>query len=280
VTPLPLPLKLALLILGAALLGAILALVLPRATVRVTEFRVNANGLDELVLSCTDCPDGTRLRHGASEALFFGGQAKLLTARRLSVGENELEVALIEPGERASGMHLHVPVAFRVEVDLSGISAPTPFAEVIVQAEPGARVSVSGQEVPLLDGRARYRLELSEEATGSSSRLRKVSREVPVSVSSDNEVRRTQARMTAPITPLALEAQGALVDSGALYGRSAAGARIEVVQAGRSLGMARADAEGRFEVPLPTPGPEDLLVSASLDGHVTRQVRLPANTKL
>jgi len=257
-------------LLGAAAFGGGLAL-LQKKTPRlvVTAFEVTADGADRLVVRCDDCKPGWRLKLGTQTIALEGGTARLEPPTRLSVGANHLQVVLLDAaGQSVGALDLTVPVAFRVETDLEGRHADPPFAEVVVAAPPGSQVSIDGQPLPLTDGRARRALVL-EEATGETSKVVPIAREVPVTVVAGSSTKRTVARVQTAIVPLELTTpgDGHVLSTGALTvsGRTLPGARVRV-----AVQEAVADKAGEFSLVLSAPGPGTLRVRAETDALVTR----------
>jgi hypothetical protein len=268
-------------LLAAAMLGALLAVVLPRAPeLRVLGFVVGPDGRDRVRVGCTRCPPGTRLALRGVATALEAGQATLIAPAPLAVGANTLEVTLLEPGAQPQETSVSVPVAFRVETALEGLGASPPYALVVVAAPPGATVELDGQPVALADGRATLRVPVGAASEGEAPGVTEFRRDVVVRVRSGPLDKQTVARVRAPVTPLLLEAPapGHSLKGGALAveGRTLAGAAIEVSRGAGPARALQADARGRFAGTLGASElPSALTVTARAPGHALRSVLLP-----
>lgn len=172
---------------------------------------------------------------------------------------------------------LHVPS----EVRLTGLDATPPTATVELLVPAGAEVRLDGrtlEKAPASSSSGSQRLthvlELGPVPREERSEVELVERSVPLEVTAPNRPAYAgSVVLRAPATPLRLLGPGprVVLGSGRLIvsGTTAPGARV---QAGPST--TRADAQGRFSLPLPSAAPGELMVTASVAEHLPRAVAI------
>lgn len=241
--------------------GGAIALLVRGGTPLVASARVGPQGEDQLHLECEKCPDETRVSSGPASATFKGQQADLPLPAQLVVGSNPIELVLARPGARTETVKLVVPVSFRVETDLSEITATPPRLLVRVEAKPGSQVKIDGTSIPLADGAATLTVPLGDEAVGPRDDLGTVDKTVTYEVTSDGKTERGTVKARVPIAPLHVDAPGSLVltDAATLLvaGRAVKGASVTV--AGRP---ATSRPDGTFEAQVDVPGDMTIAVNA------------------
>jgi len=266
-------------ILAAGLGGAWAARMFPAPPeLKVIGFEVSADGSDLLTVSCGACPDGSLLRLGSARATLVGGVGRLASSG-LSVGENRLPMELELPGAQPKRIEVKVALAFRVSTDLRGITEVPPYALVVVTAPRGTSVSIGGTPMPSDPGIVRAKVDLSPDAQGAEARASELERKVPVRVVGPDLERATHATIAASVVPLVLDSRPTSSEGQwSITGRTSPGARVLIVQDGRTLVSAAVDAAGRFALRTAGAHPGAAVVAASAAGRVSRQVscHLPA----
>jgi len=200
------------------------------------EARANAqaDGKEQLELTCSACDDGTVARLDAANATFAGHHASLALARPLKVGENPMTITLVGARGKQSFVDISVPVAFRVRGDTSGLDGPTPELRVLVSAVAGSTVTVEGKAVALnAEGEGRYVLDVSAELTGLDGSVKTLERKLSYVVTPPNGTPQTgTVSLQAGITPLVIDAPGPAVlletSNFVLAGRTAKGGALTV----------------------------------------------------
>jgi hypothetical protein len=180
------PLSIVAAIVGGLLLvgGTIIALLYHAPAPIRAQPRLDAQGKEELLLTCADCKDGTVAELDGARTTFHAGEARLSLAKPLEVGDNALAIQIDRPGAgRDDTVKLAVPVAFRIRADLADIAARPPVITVRVGATPGSEVKVDGKALTLdAAGRGAYTLDVSADTEGLADDLRVIDRKVPYTV--------------------------------------------------------------------------------------------------
>jgi hypothetical protein len=237
---------------------------------------LDAQGRDVLKLVCEKCVDGTTVTLEKQSAIFTAQQAALTLSKPLPLGSNSLEVELSPPN---SGAHdrisLSVPVLFRVRGDLSTLQQDPPKVSVNVEALPGTRVVVDGQNVSLTpNGTARYEVDVSKDLTGQNAKVASLKRTLRYSLTpprSDTE--EGQVELQLAITPLLVQAPGSSIvletADFTLAGQTQPGATLSV--SGRAIPV---DVSGRFAqlMNVSSVGETTILVRASAPDRAPRMV--------
>ncbi len=146
--------------------------------------RLDAQGRDEVHLTCDSCQDGTVAVLGEARATFKAHEADLSLATPLSVGDNAIAINLDRPGwGRDEEVSVVVPIAFRIKADVSELTGPHPAVVVRVSAVPGTEVKVEGKPLTLnAKGEGAYTLDVSAQTTGWSDDLRLIDQSIPYSI--------------------------------------------------------------------------------------------------
>jgi hypothetical protein len=156
VPPAPLPARSALTyaLIGSLLvavlgLGALAAYLLtrgPEVSVRV----INTSMGDALEVDVPGSKPGAHVRFAGEERPLTAGRATFpLRANGLAIGENELNVSVIEAGGAVDTAVVRLLVDYRVRADLTPLKENPPAVDVVVDARPGAQVTIDGANVAL-----------------------------------------------------------------------------------------------------------------------------------
>jgi len=171
--------------LGLAVLGiiALAVLVFAPGEPEIAVVVVQTERGDALEVTVPSAPEGTRLRmRGSEQALQQQVATFPLSADGLVVGDNILELAIIEPSSSPETVAVTLTVSYRVRAGLARLSTHSPTLLVIVDALPGTKVQIDGEtaelderghgqrvypidpesDTPVLDHAASYRLELPD----------------------------------------------------------------------------------------------------------------------
>lgn len=232
----------AVVIIAAGLLavGAVLFAVLwrsaPPLSARAT---VDATGKEVLEVRCESCPDGTIVEIGSGKGEISGGEAIVAADLPLSVGDNQMRVAIDRPGNgRDEEVHLSVQVSYRVRPDLSPLLGQRPSLQVVVEAIDGTHVEIDGREVPLVGGRAVHTVDVTEALSGPQPKASSLERRVSYSIRPPGaEVDHGEVAISVGIVPLTLFAPGPSIvidePTFVLAGRTQRGA--EITAAGKPI---------------------------------------------
>jgi hypothetical protein len=277
-----LPLAAVALLAGAILLagGAALTFLWHGAPPIGGQPRSTADGKDMLHLVCDpkSCKDGTVVALGGIKTTFVAGEADLLLAAPLLVGDNTLDLMVDRPGiGRDEMVKLVVPVAYRVSADVTTMSAPHPAITIHVQARPGAQATVDGKPLSLdAFGAGVYAIDETHATEGAADESRVVSVDVPYTIASNGHAPESgTVSARASVAPLRVDAPGARAvvddDKVLVAGRAAKGATVTVAGAPVTVGP-----DGAFEtvVPLPTQGDSRLDVRGGTTVLLPRTVHI------
>jgi hypothetical protein len=125
---------------------------------------------EALDVQLPDARPGTKVRLGTVEARVEGGRARLpLAANALRVGDNDLDVEIIEPGGAISRREVRLRLDYRVRAGLGALDMTPPGLDVLVEAVPGSSVVLDGAPLALDSaGRAsrRYPLDVAAARDG------------------------------------------------------------------------------------------------------------------
>jgi len=249
--------------------GGAAAVVFLRAGAPLTaKARLDETGKESLDIHCESCPDGTKIALGASSAQVASAAAILTLPAPLSIGDNDLEIAIDRPGAgRDEKVKVHVPIAYRVKADLTTLSALPPTVTVRVEATPGADVTVDGKPVTLdANGKGSYALDVSAEAFGPSDDQKAIDRKISFSVKRKGTANPDPGELVvrAAIVPLHLDAPGSELTTeratANVAGQTKPGGVLSVD--GQNVAV---DVNGRFAIraELPAEGDKTLTIVAS-----------------
>lgn len=136
-----------------------------------------------LVIEVPEAPAGSRVRYAGVEKPLEAGRASFaLAANALQVGDNQIVVDVITSDGDTEQASVVLALEYRVRPDLSGLEADPPVLAIVVDALPGATVTVddepllvdasghgrkevplgAGTEGPALERTFRYRVILPE----------------------------------------------------------------------------------------------------------------------
>ena len=158
-----------------------------------------------------DCPDGTVVTLGASNATSRGARRVLPLPAPLSIGDNDLVREDRSPaGGRDEDVKVQVPVAYRVRADLTTLSARPPAITVRIEATAGNDVRVDDKPITLDEnGRGAYAIDVERRPRGratprrSSERSRSRSRRRAAKPESGQLTARTRHRRRSRSMPRA-----------------------------------------------------------------------------
>lgn len=237
-------------IVGSAMLlvMAVVAFFMLRGHGSVTaRASLDAKGSEQLELSCTECPDGTKTWIDTGPATFQGGKATLHLQTPLKVGENPILLVLERPGRSREEIALSLPIEFRVRSSTEELAQDNPKVSVLASALAGTRLEVDGKVVPTdPNGVVRFDYEVASDVTGPEASVTTLERVVPYkAVSANGATQDGKVQIRIGVTPLIVDAPGASIVLGdkevVIAGRTAPGARLVIGAQTITL-----DPEGRF----------------------------------
>ncbi|MEZ4311141.1 MAG: hypothetical protein R3F14_24125 [Polyangiaceae bacterium] len=259
----------------AALVAVLVVLLWPGRGAVVARPRVDAEGRDGLDIECASCPDTTAVRIGAVSAAVVAQHAFLPIS--LPLGESKLEVVIDRPGngkDEIAKVSVHMP--YRVTTDLSTLRGERPAIQVVVEAQDGTVVTLDGKSVPLVNGRAIDRLDVTEACTGESDEPRTLVRKIPYVVTPPGQpAEQGTLHVSAPITTLRIHAPGPAVvtdkESFILAGRTAKG--VELFAGPHAIPL-RADGSFAHVMNVSAVGATQISVRAQGQGMAPRIVKV------
>ncbi len=268
-------------IVGAAMLlvMAVVAFFMLRGHGSVTARAVlDAQGKEVLELSCSECPDGTRVWIDTAPVTFRAGKATLTLQAQLKVGENPIVLVLERPGRSREEIALALPIEYRVRGSTEGLAQETPQVSVLANVLAGTQLEIDGKPVtPDASGASRLDYDVSGDVTGPESTVKTLERVVPYkATAAGGSPQAGQVEVRIGITPLIVDAPGASITVGdkelVIAGRTAPGAVLKI--GGRPVTL---DAEGRFvgKVALAV-GDNTFIVRSTLQDHAPRLVKVAA----
>lgn len=268
-------------IVGAAMLLvlAVVAFFMLRGHGSVTARAVlDARGKEVLELSCSECPDGTKVWIDSAPVAFQSSKATLPLLAQLKVGENPIVLVLERPGRSREEIALALPIEYRVRGSTEGLAQEVPHVSVLASVLAGTRLEVDGKPVSP-DGEAgkRFDYDVTGDVTGPEATVKTLERVVPYKATSAGGAQQSgQVEVRIGITPLIVDAPGASIVVGekelVIAGRTAPGAALVI-----GSQTVRLDAEGRFvgKVPLAV-GDNVFTVRSTLQDHAPRLVKVAA----
>jgi hypothetical protein len=270
----------ALAMMGSAMLLviAVLAFFMLRGHGSVTaRASLDASGAEQLELSCSECPDGTKTWIDSSPVAFRAGKATLPLRAPLKVGENPIVLVLERPGRSREEIALAIPIEFRVRGSTDELAQETPKVAIVVNALAGSKLEIDGKPVATDPSGAssRFEFDVSSELTGPEASVKLLERVVPYKATSPSgAVQSGKVEIRLGITPLVVDAPGTSIIVGGkdivLAGRTAPGAVLKVGSREVTL-----DPEGRFVSKQPlSPGDNTFVVRSTLKDHAPRLVKV------
>jgi hypothetical protein len=237
---------------------------------------LDAKGAEQLELSCTECPDGTKTWIDAAPVTFAAGKATLSLQTPLKVGENPILLVLERPGRSREEIALSIPIEFRVRGSTDELAQEVPQVAILASALAGTKLEVDGKPVtPDASGTARIAYDVSAELTGPEASVKTLQKAVPYKATSTTGSAQTgQVEIRIGVTPLVVDAPGASIVVGnkdiVIAGRTAPGAALKI--AGQDVPL---DPEGRFVSRLPlNVGDNAFVVRSTLKDHAPRLVKV------
>ncbi|MBK6690683.1 MAG: zinc ribbon domain-containing protein [Myxococcales bacterium] len=242
----------------------------------VIQARPSPRGTDLLHIACDSCPDGTKLSVGAAASEVKAKSSDLELQTPLVVGENALTLHIDRPGSgRDEDVKAVVPVGFRVRMDLDKVGESPPAAKVVVEAAPGATVSLDGKPLALENGRGTWPLDLSADCAGMADETRAVEKTVTYEVTLKGQTEKGAVTAKVGVPALRIDAPfaGTVLASEkfTVSGRTIKGATVTVNGRPVTVDAAGVFAEG-FSAPTSTPLPVE--VRATLPQSAPRTVSL------
>ena len=203
--------------------------------------KLDATGKDVLHVSCSSCPDGTKIGMSGASATIAKGEADLPLAKPLDVGISKLPLTVDRPNGRSETVNLEVPVAYRIWPELGALEDPVPAVRVMVEAMPGSSVTVQGKPVTLGDGGGGVvKIEVADQLAGLSREAKSLEKDIAYTVATKGGAPESgKLTVRVGIAPLSLESPGAhmVTDQPTfmLAGRTAKGGGLLV--AGRPIAV-------------------------------------------
>jgi hypothetical protein len=208
---------------------------------------LDARGNEQLELSCSECPDGTKTWIDTAPATFQAGKATLPLQAPLKVGENPIVLVLERPGRSREEIALSLPIEFRVRSSTEELAQDSPKVSVLASVLTGTKLEVDGKQVPPdPNGVVRFDYDVASDLTGPEASVTTLERLVPYqAVSANGATQRGQVQIRIGVTPLIVDAPGANIvvseKEVVLAGRTAPGAALKI--GAQSVAL---DPEGRF----------------------------------
>jgi hypothetical protein len=264
-------------IVGAAMLLvlAVMAFFMLRGHGSVTaRASLDEKGAEVLDVSCSECPDGTKVWIDAAPVPFRAGKAKLRLSTPLKVGENPLVLVLERPGRSREEIALSLPIEFRVRGSTDELAQEAPKLSVLASVLPTTQLEVEGKPVKAAANEiVRFDYDVSSELTGPEASVKILERVVPYKASSPGAAPQTgQVQIRIGITPLVVDAPGGSIVVGdkelVIAGRTVVGSALKI--GAHSVPL---DAEGRFVSRQPLAlGDNSFTVRATLKDHAPRLI--------
>ncbi len=235
------------------------------------------SGNENLVLTCTNCPDGTNATVESKTATFRSSRATIELARRLSIGENELTLQVVRPNRtRGETVTVTVPVEFRVTSSVAELAGDPPVVAVECTAAPGTRFVVDGQSSLVgPSGQLKVPIDVSAMLTGHAAAVMPFERSIAYEVVREDLSTKGTLVVRTGITPLEIATPGSTHitqnPTFSLSGRTSVQGKITAN--GHSIAVA---ANGTFlqEMALSAPGATKLYVRAQEANLAPRLVEI------
>ena len=208
---------------------------------------LDANGAEQLELSCSECPDGTKTWIDTAPSTFRGGKAALHLQAALRVGENPIVLVLERPGRSREEIALSLPIEFRVRSSTDELAQDSPKVSVLASVLSGTKLEVDGKLVaPDPNAVVRFDYDVTNDVSGPEASVTTLERIVHYQATSTGGAKQNgQVQIRIGVTPLIVDAPGASIVVGdkevVIAGRTAPGAVLKVGAQEIPL-----DPEGRF----------------------------------
>jgi hypothetical protein len=228
---------------------------------------------DALGVRMKSAPDGTKVRvKGVEQALQNGMALFPLSADDLAIGENELNVEIVEPSGSRETVTVQLVVSYRVRADVSRVSSEVPVLAIVIDALPGSKAVLDGRPVEL-DGAGRGSRDYPIDPKSDRTVLEHTSHyrlELP-----SGQVVEGDAKARVPYATLQIESPGSnvITDRQQIDVRGAVDGDARVFVGGRE---ARVE-DGHFSQSYSLPGEGDfsIQVLARRDGRVSTLREIP-----
>lgn len=266
---------------GALAMGAIFLLVVAvllftgggyDVSVRVVQAESDSiQGGDALQIEIPAAKPGAKVRFAGEERPLVAGRALFpLRADGLSLGDNPLTLAVVEPDGDVETLTVHLAVDYRVRTDLSGLRERSPGIDVVVDAQKGAKVTLDGAQLALdAHGRGKKRYPIPPQAESVFTVRVPYRIELPGGQGTEGEV-----NLTLPVTSAQIDRPGpdVITDQALLEVAGAAEPSAEVTVEGTPVPLH----QGRFlyRANLPQPGEYKLQVVARAAGKAPRVIEI------
>jgi hypothetical protein len=259
------------------IVGGVLTAVLWPSAPPLTMQIVSRDGVEKMAFTCASCPDGTILRANGGEATVQGGRAEAASSAPLPVGDTQVRVEIDRPAKgRDEVVSATARVVFRVKLDLSTLAGQNPSISAVVEARPGARVTIDGALVELNGGVAIRTVDVSAELTGASLDVATLTRKIPYTIE-PKDAPAESGVLTAQmqVVPLRVDAPGPMIvidtTTFVLAGRTAPGAEVGV--AGHPIAV-KPDGSFAHVMSVSSTGATQIEVRASMPGRAPRLAKV------
>jgi hypothetical protein len=268
----------ALSIVGSAMLlaMAVVAFFMLRGHGSVTaRASLDAKGNEQLELSCSECPDGTKTWIDAAPATFQAGRAILRLQAPLKVGPNPLVIVLERPGRSREEIALSIPIEYRVRGSTDELAQDPPKVAVVAVALPGIKLEIDGKPASAdAAGVTRLDYDVTADVTGPAASVTSLERVAHYKAVTESGTQSGAVEIRIGVTPLVVDAPTGPITVGdprvVIAGRTAPGSILEI--GGRPVPL---DPEGRFVSRQSlNPGNNTFVVRSSLKDHAPRLVEV------
>lgn len=160
-----------------------------------------------VVVTVPDAPAGSQIQVGGQAVPVVAGQARFDVAMAgLNLGENRIEVALVDPQGGARQLSFPIMLRHIVRTDLSGLVTADPFVVVSFQVAQGMSLFVEGKPVQMIGGVYAHRIPLSRIEAGSEGSGDALVYKVPFQLTSpDGTAEAGQHVVNIPATELRID---------------------------------------------------------------------------
>ena len=161
---------------------------------------------ETLRLHFPDATAGTKIRFGDVEKELKSQKADFaLTSKDLTLGENELSVGVVDAEGAVTEETILINLSYRIRPDLTALSEETPSLRILVDAQPGAKITLDGEALTLdAKGQAKKEYPLTESQNGGA-----VDRTLKYTiVSADGERSEGSVHAVIPIASLRIDRPG------------------------------------------------------------------------
>lgn len=243
-------------------------------TVQVTS---NESGAEQLLLTCSNCPDGTVASLDSTSTHFKQSRATIELKQKLAVGINRLTLKFSRPNRASSEtVSVTVPVDFRVTTSLAELTADPPAVSIRLESAPNTRFVLEGTPYQVgTSGALNVPIDVSRSLTGASPVVVPFEQRFAYEIVRDGTTTRGALVVRTGITALEVLTPGAMhITQNATFtltGRTTPHAKLTAN--GHAIPIA-ADGSFRQEMALSAPGSTKLLVRAQESQLAPRMVEV------